>query len=83
VWVDDSTLAVLGRKNATQVIRPWFVPLGGPISAGPELAGALSITTVNGERGLVVTTDNKRVLLRAGNRWQRIGSTTDVLVPAR
>lgn len=83
VWVDDSTLAVLGRKNATQVIRPWFVPLGGPVSAGPELAGALSITTVNGERGLVVTTDAKRVLLRAGNRWQRIGSATDVLVPAR
>ena len=68
VWVDDSALAVLGRKTPTQVIRPWSVPIGGPISAGPELAGAESITTVNGERGLVVTTDDHRVMLRAGNR---------------
>ncbi len=83
VWVDDATLAVLGRKTSSQVIRPWFVPLGGPIAAGPEIAGAQTITTVNGERGLVVTTDAHRVLIRAGNRWQRIGEGTDLLVAGR
>ncbi len=81
VWVDDTSLAVLGRKTSKQVMRPWFVPLGGPISAGPELAGAQTITTVNGERGLVATTDEHQVLLRAGNRWQRIGAATDLIVP--
>jgi hypothetical protein len=83
VWVDESTRAVLGRKASSQVIRPWFVPLGGPISAGPEIAGAVSITTVNGERGLVVTSDRNVVQIRAGNRWQDIGNGSAFLVPGR
>jgi hypothetical protein len=83
VWVDDATLAVLGRLTASQVVRPWLVPLGGPIAAGPEIAGAQSITTVNADRGLVVTTDKHQVLIRAGSRWQRVGEGTDLLVAAR
>ncbi|WP_082592380.1 MULTISPECIES: LpqB family beta-propeller domain-containing protein [unclassified Phycicoccus] len=83
VWVDDATVAVLGRLTSSQVIRPWLVPLGGPIAAGPEIAGARTITTVNGERGLVVTTDDHEVLIRAGSRWQRVGEGTDLLVAAR
>ena len=83
VWVDDATLAVLGRLTPSQVIRPWLVPLGGAIAAGPDIAGAQSITTVNGERGLVVTTDKHQVLIRAGSRWQRVGEGTDLLVAAR
>ena len=83
VWTDDSTLAVLGRKASSQVVRPWFVPLGGPITAGPEIAGAQSITTVNGERGLVVVTDRDEVLIRAGNRWQSVGQGSGFLVAGR
>jgi hypothetical protein len=83
VWVDDATLAVLGRLSDAQVIRPWLVPLGGPIAAGPEVAGAQTITTINGERGLVVTTDKHQVLIRAGSRWQSVGEGTDLLVAAR
>jgi hypothetical protein len=83
VWVDDATLAVLGRLTSSQVVRPWLVPLGGPIEAGPEIVGAQSITTVNAERGLVVTTDKHQVLIRAGSRWQRVGEGTDLLVGAR
>ncbi len=83
VWVDDATLVVLGRRDATQVLRPWTVPLGGQISAGPEISGARTITTINGERGLVVITDDRQVLLRAGSRWQRVGEGTDLLVAAR
>jgi hypothetical protein len=81
VWVDDATLAVLGRK--TDVVRPWLVPLGGQISAGPDISGAQSITTVNAERGLVVTTSGGEVFIRAGNRWQSVGAGSDFLVPAR
>jgi hypothetical protein len=80
VWVDDAALAVLGRKVASQDVRPWFVPLGGPITAGPEIPGAMTITTVNAERGLVVTTDRGGVLIRAGNSWQTVGPATDFLV---
>ena len=83
VWVDDATVAVLGRLTPSQVVRPWLVPLGGAIAAGPDIAGAQSITTVNGERGLVVTTDKHQVLIRAGSRWQRVGEGTDLVVAAR
>ena len=83
VWTDDTTLAVLGRKASSQVVRPWFVPLGGPITAGPEIAGAQWITTVNGERGLVVVTDKDEVLIRAGNRWQPVGEGSAFLVAGR
>ncbi|MGA8979867.1 MAG: LpqB family beta-propeller domain-containing protein, partial [Pedococcus sp.] len=83
VWVDDVSVVVLGRRNAGQVLRPWTVPLGGQITAGPEISGARTITTINGERGLVVTTDDGQVLLRAGSRWQRVGEGTDLLVAAR
>ena len=54
-----------------------------PSPPGPEIAGARTITTVNGERGLVVTTDDHQVLIRAGSRWQRVGEGTDLLVAAR
>ena len=83
VWTDDITMAVLGRKSTSQVVRPWFVPLGGPITAGPEIAGAQAITTVNGERGLVVITDRGEVLIRAGNRWQSVGKGSAFLVAGR
>ncbi|WP_270886482.1 LpqB family beta-propeller domain-containing protein [Pedococcus sp. 5OH_020] len=83
VWVDDATLAVLGRKTTSQVIRPWFVPLGGEITAGPGVVGAQSISTINAERGLVVTTDGQQVLVRAGNLWRRVGEGTDLLVAGR
>jgi hypothetical protein len=83
VWTDDTTLAVLGRKASSQVVRPWFVPLGGPITAGPEIAGAQAITTVNGERGLLVVTDKDEVLIRAGNRWQPVGEGSGFLVAGR
>jgi hypothetical protein len=65
------------------VVRPWFVPLGGPLSAGPEIAGAQAITTVNGERGLVVVTDKDEVLIRAGNRWQSVGKGSAFMVAGR
>jgi hypothetical protein len=83
VWVDDATLVALGRKNSGQVIRPWTVPLGGQVAAGPEIAGARTITTINGERGLIVTTDAGQVLIRAGSRWQPVGEGSDLLVAAR
>ena len=83
VWVGEETVAVLGRKSAGEVIRPWFVPLGGPIAAGTELVGAQWITTTNGERGLVITTDRSEVFTRAGSRWLPVGEGTDFLVAAR
>jgi hypothetical protein len=41
----------------------------------------LAITTTNGERGLVVTTDDRRILLRAGSSWLDLAEGSDFAVP--
>lgn len=46
------------------------------------MPAAQSITTVNGERGLVLTTDSGQVLLRAGSSWLDVAKGTDFAVPA-
>jgi hypothetical protein len=46
-----------------------------------DVPGARTITTTNGERGLVVTMDDGRVLLRAGSSWVDVGNGTDFAVP--
>ena len=73
----------LAALLANLLVEAGTVPLGGPITAGPEIAGARTITTINGERGLVVTTDGGQVLIRAGGRWQPVGEGSDLLVAGR
>jgi hypothetical protein len=84
VWVDATTLAVLGRITRDSPVRAWMADVGGRLRAAElsDAPGALSITTINGERGLVVTTDDRRVLLRAGSSWLEVAEGTDFAVPA-
>jgi hypothetical protein len=84
VWVDQTTLAVLGRITATSPVRVWIAEVGGRLRAAEvaDVPGALAITTTNGERGLVVTTDDSRILLRAGSSWVNVGQGDAFLVAA-
>ncbi len=82
VWVGQTALAVLARPQAKGPMTPWVVSLGGPSQALTVVPDAVSITTVSGERGLVVTTSTGDVLIRAGNRWLDVNDGIDFLVPA-
>jgi hypothetical protein len=84
VWVDQTTLAVLGRITPTSPVRVWTAEVGGRLRAAEvaDVPGALAITTTNGERGLVVTTDDRRILLRAGSSWLDLAEGSDFAVPA-
>jgi hypothetical protein len=84
VWVDDTTLALLGRISSQSPVRVWTAGVGGRLQAAEaaDVPGARSITTTNGERGLVLTTDDHRVLLRAGSSWIEVAEGTDFAVPA-
>jgi hypothetical protein len=84
VWVDNTTLAVLGRINAKSPVRVWTAEVGGRLLAAEaaDVPAARAITTTNGERGLVVTTDDGQVLLRAGSSWLAVAEGTDFAVPA-
>jgi hypothetical protein len=84
VWADETTLAVLGRTTPSSAVRVWTAGVGGRLRAAEvsDVPNAQFITTMNGERGLVVTTDAGRILLRAGSSWLPVADGSDFAVPA-
>lgn len=82
-WVDDSTLAVVGRVRPRDVIGPQLVEIGGKITAMPPVAGARLVTNTGGLRGVVVLTNQGKILARAGSGWQVLQSGTDFLIPGQ
>jgi hypothetical protein len=80
-WVDDNTLAVLGRVSSKDAIMPQLVEIGGRITTLHSVVGANLVTSAGGARGVVVITDQAKVLARAGNGWQQLQSGTDFLIP--
>jgi hypothetical protein len=80
-WVDDSTLAVVGRVSPRDVIGPQLVEIGGKITPMPPVAGTRLVTNTGGVRGVVVLTDGGRIMARAGNSWQVLQTGTDFLIP--
>jgi Lipoprotein LpqB beta-propeller domain/Sporulation and spore germination len=81
VWVDDSTLAVVGRVSPKSPIGPQLVEIGGKITAMPPVAGTRQVTNTGGLRGVVVLTDRGQILARAGSSWQVLQNGTDFLIP--
>ncbi|MBC7558807.1 MAG: GerMN domain-containing protein [Dermatophilaceae bacterium] len=80
-WVDDSTLAVVGRVSPKSPIGPQLVEIGGKITAMPPVAGTRLVTNTGGLRGIVVLTDRGQILARAGSGWQVLQTGTDFLIP--
>jgi len=80
-WVDDSTLAVVGRIGTRDAMGPYLVEIGGKATAMPPVAGTRLVTNTGGLRGVVVLTDRGKVLARAGKTWQVLRTGTDFLIP--
>ena len=82
VWIDSTELAVLAATTAKDPVVPQLVTLGQQVQALPEVADARHISTLGGERRLVVTAPDG-VFLRAGGTWQRVGVGEDIVVAGR
>ncbi len=80
-WVDDSTLAVVGRVSPRDVIGPQLVEIGGKITPMPPVAGTRLVTNTGGLRGVVVMTDAGQIKARAGSGWQVLQTGTDFMIP--
>jgi hypothetical protein len=80
-WVDDSTLAVVGRVSHKDALGPQLVEVGGKVTALSPVAGARLVTNTGGFRGVVVITDRGKILARAGNGWQQLQTGSDFLIP--
>jgi hypothetical protein len=87
-WLDAFSFALLGQVRSGDAMRPWLATVGagvdgtrpgvGRLGAVP---GAVAITTVGGPRGLLLVTNDGRVLARAGSNWPLIERGSDLLVP--
>lgn len=82
-WVDESTLAVVGRVSPRDVIGPQLVEIGGKITSMPPVAGTRLVTNTGGLRGVVVLTDAAQIKARAGSGWQVLQTGTDFLIPGQ
>jgi hypothetical protein len=80
-WVDDKTLAVVGRISPKDAIGPQLVEIGGQITPMPPVAGTQLVTNTGGLRGVVVLTDSGQIKARVGNSWQVLQAGTDFLIP--
>jgi hypothetical protein len=79
-WVDESTLAVVGRVGTKNALGPLQVEIGGKVTALSPVAGARLVTNTGGLRGVVVITDRGKVLARAGTGWQQLQRGTDFMI---
>ena len=84
VWLSDLSLATLARRaGATEKLRPYVISVDGDEQALAETPTAVAVTSVGGERDILVTTSDNTVLSRAGQQWLSLGTGSDVAVPAR
>ncbi|MEO7130405.1 MAG: LpqB family beta-propeller domain-containing protein [Dermatophilaceae bacterium] len=93
-WLEADTFAVLGRIDPKEPVRPWVGRIGAGLDGvrrhggeSPEDARldavpeARFITSVGGPRGVLIITEDHRVLARAGSAWREVAQGTDLLIP--
>ncbi|GAA8847856.1 hypothetical protein DUHN55_24730 [Helicobacter pylori] len=83
VWVGESTLAVIGRRDKQSVLQPHLVHVGGAVEEMAERPGAVRVTTTGDERDVVLITKGERVFQRSGGRWQELPALTGVATGGR
>ncbi len=80
VWIDDTTLAVLGKVAGSARVQK--VPVGGPSEALPDVAGAVSLAGARLDRSLLVATEDGELLRYDGRTWAQVPRVTAVRDPS-
>ena len=71
-WVDEATVAVLGRTGQVAGPTMHLVPLGGPAEALPFLVGARGIAAGRGDRALFLADAENVLLALQSQSWVRV-----------
>lgn len=74
VWVDESTLGVLGRAGSATTAAYYLVPLSGQVQARPAIADAVDIAGGQGDGVLYVSDGDGGLYGRSGSGWVSVGS---------
>ena len=80
VWVDESTLGVLGRSGTSTTAVYHLVPLSGPVRARPPIVDSVDIAGGKGEGALYIVTSDGDLFARSGSSWEPVD--TDVRDPS-
>lgn len=72
VWVDEQTLAVLGRVTGSTSSTVGIVPIGGPTRMLPVLDGVSSLSAGKGERSIYARTADGSVFSLQGLSWRKV-----------
>lgn len=79
VWVDQSTLVVIGRRDKQTQMQPYLVGVGGTVEPMTARSGAVRVTTTGDDQDVVLTSKGGRVFQRAGGRWQELHALDGVV----
>jgi hypothetical protein len=75
VWVDDTTLGVLGRSGSTTAPVYHLVPLSGPVQARAALVDSVDIAGGKGDSALyVATAEGELFTSRSGSPWTSVAT---------
>ncbi|MFW2513129.1 GerMN domain-containing protein [Demequina sp. SO4-13] len=72
VWLDDSTVAVLGEAEGGATSPLWLVTVGGGTSVITTLQEPVDMSVRVGEASLVVVGEDGRVEERSGSAWAEV-----------
>ncbi len=75
VWVDESTLGVLGRSGSTTAAVYHLVPLAGPVQSRGAIVDTVDIAGGKGASALyLVTSEGELYATRSGPSWNLVGT---------
>ncbi|RMI03659.1 LpqB family beta-propeller domain-containing protein [Cellulomonas triticagri] len=74
VWVDESTLGVLGRSGSATTAVYHLVPVSGQVQALPPLADTVDIAGGRGASALYLTSTEGELFAREGASWKSVAT---------
>lgn len=78
-WIDDTSVAVLGAVGSA-ALRPYVLSVGGQLTGLSAVPRATAVTTLSGQRDVVVTSTDNVIRIRAGNEWVVLARGSDFAV---
>ena len=83
VWVDENRVAVLGRRAGDEETRVLPVEIGGLVlDPSAPVPGAVTLTAARGDRTLLVSTSDGRLLVQQGAAWAEVPGAEGARDPA-
>ncbi len=83
VWVDENRVAVLGRRDGDETTRVLPVEIGGLVlDASAPVPGAVTLAAARGDRSLLVSTSDERLLVQQGAAWAEVPGGQGAREPA-